>query len=356
LARYHMQTSMSGKGKGTLGSPPTMTQVTNYFEAFMESKEIEGLKPRTLEEHRLYFERFVDYVKMIYPESWEQAPLTSELIRKYILYMKNEKGIWDNHPFLAKPHAHRHGLSPVTINIRLRTLKCFFRFLTAEGYLKEDINAKVKLLKTEKDKIIAFDETQVKALLNQPNQSLYAGLRDYVLMLLLLDTGLRISEALGLTVNDIDFKTNSVTVPARLSKNGKSRVIPMSVITARALLRLKTHTERVLPEEKHLFLTQYGNLLTPACFRKQLTKYARRAGVTDVRVSPHTFRHTMSKFYILRGGDAFTLQRILGHSSLDMVRVYIQMFDSDVRDKHERFSPVQGIVGPNKGIGQIRLR
>ncbi len=62
------------------------------------------------------------------------------------------------------------------------------------------------------------------------------------------------------------------------------------------------------------------------------------ARIKDVRVSPHTFRHTMAKFYILAGGDIFSLQKILGHSTLDMVRLYVDLFSTDVQMQHRKFS------------------
>ncbi|QQE80608.1 tyrosine-type recombinase/integrase [Alicyclobacillus sp. SO9] len=335
---------------------PTFAEAQVLFQTFLEVKEIEGLRPRTLSDHQVYFKGLVDFVRMSQSENLEEVTLSVDVIRQYILYLKKEKGIWDNHPWLAKDHAHKRGLSPVTINVRLRTLKCFFRYLTREGYMQEDLSAKIKLLKTDKDRIVALDKQQVTALLHQPNLQSYAGSRDYAVMLLLLDTGLRISEALGLTLYDIDLKTHALVVPAHLAKNGKSRELPISPATVQALLKLKSQTQRSLPEGDRLFYSIYGDPLEPSGFRRQLTRYAKRAGIEQTRVSPHVFRHTFAKFYILNGGDAFTLQRLLGHSTMDMVRVYIQMFTSDVQAQHQRYSPVQGILGKTQRRTRMDLR
>jgi integrase/recombinase XerD len=66
-------------------------------------------------------------------------------------------------------------------------------------------------------------------------------------------------------------------------------------------------------------------------------------GITGVRVSPHTFRHTFAKLYIKNGGDLFTLQKILGHHDISMVRKYVQMSKRDLQEQHEQSSPLAGV-------------
>ncbi|RNB87208.1 hypothetical protein EDM56_16150 [Brevibacillus fluminis] len=74
--------------------------------------------------------------------------------------------------------------------------------------------------------------------------------------------------------------------------------------------------------------------------RSAIKKYGEMAGITGVRVSPHTLRHKFAKFYVLNGGDSFTLQKLLGHQDMTMVRRYIQMNDLDLQRQHEKFSPL----------------
>ncbi|MBW4084993.1 site-specific integrase [Paenibacillus sp. S150] len=70
--------------------------------------------------------------------------------------------------------------------------------------------------------------------------------------------------------------------------------------------------------------------------QENIQEYGRTAGIAGARVSPHTFRHTMAKFCIINGGDIFTLQKILGHSTLDMVNYYVELFSTDIQDRYLR--------------------
>ncbi len=94
-------------------------------------------------------------------------------------------------------------------------------------------------------------------------------------------------------------------------------------------------------ENGALFVTIDDDRLSKRQLQNLISKYGRRAGIKNVRCSPHTYRHSMAKFSVQSGADIFTLQSILGHSSMDMVRVYIHLFSSDVYENHKKFSPVE---------------
>ncbi|OLS39175.1 phage integrase SAM-like domain-containing protein [Bacillus sp. MRMR6] len=169
------------------------------FEIFMRAKELEGLRERTLSEHRKHFNYLLSFLENNHPKIKYADEVTTEINRDYVYYMSKEKRLWDDHTKAScQFKTDKKGLSPFTVNIRLRTLKCFFKFLFDEGHIPNNPASKVKLLKTEQDTIQAFSKKQIIDLLNQPNQRTYAGFRDYVLMLLFLDTGIRSNEALGL--------------------------------------------------------------------------------------------------------------------------------------------------------------
>ena len=75
-----------------------------------------------------------------------------------------------------------------------------------------------------------------------------------------------------------------------------------------------------------------------------LTRLGRRASISGIRCSPHTFRHTFAKQYLMQGGDVFSLQRILGHNSLEVVKVYVNLASSEITELHNRFSPVDNMI------------
>ena len=98
--------------------------------------------------------------------------------------------------------------------------------------------------------------------------------------------------------------------------------------------------EPALPGTGELFLTRDGRSMSPKTVWQMIRDCGERAGIAGVRCSPHTFRHTFAKSFLLNGGDLFTLQKILGHSSLEVVRMYVNLATDDVRVQHRRFSPV----------------
>ena len=226
------------------------------------------------------------------------------------------------------------GTADNTINTNLRAWRAFFNFLHGEGFIGQA--PRITILKTEQNDIETFSKAQMKRLLDQPDRSTFTGYRDYVIMLTLLDTGMRLSELAGLTTSDADFKARLILVNG---KGRKKRYVPMQDTLARHLaeylaIRGPLHHDI-------LFVNIDNEPYRPRTIQQALGHYGAAAGITNVRVSPHTFRHTFARYYIVNGGDVFSLQKILGHTTLDMVRKYVNLFGTDVARQHRKFSPLE---------------
>jgi integrase/recombinase XerD len=231
------------------------------------------------------------------------------------------------------------GLSSYTINGRMKTYKVFFKFLAQEGYREDDISAAIPLVKSEQKMIPSFSKQQALELLNQPNRNTFVGLRDYTMMMVLLETGIRIQELLSLQIQDVVFSENELRV--HVGKGRKARRVPFQKTCANVLKMYIR--ERGKLQTNVLFVTLGNRPIHPRTIQENIHEYGKKAKISGVRVSPHTFRHSMAKFYLLNGGDAFTLQQILGHSSLDMVKLYVNLFRSDIQEQHRKYSPVENI-------------
>lgn len=322
---------------------PVIGDLDMLFRIFIDYKASQGMRERTLKDHKLLYGYFKKWLDVAYPNISAQD-ITQQTIQAYVSYMARERVQYNDHPNRASDDA-KVGLSPMTINVRLRALKCFIKYLYDSGYIQHNVIAGIKLFKVDEDQIGAFTEGQIKRLFKAVDRKTYAGFRDYTIMLLLLDTGLRISEALSVTYEMFDPNTRLITLSGKYTKNRKLRQVPVSPETAKLLKQLIQENRNLfypdVPEQ--LFLTAFGDPLNQEIFARRLKKYAEKAKISGVRVSPHTFRHTFAKFYILNGGDPFTLQSMLGHSTMDMVRKYVQMYSSDVKEQHSRFSPLRRI-------------
>lgn len=232
-----------------------------------------------------------------------------------------------------------HGLASKTVNGRIASCKVFFRYLFDEGIISQNLAEQFDLIFAEKKMIQTLTKEQMIGLLNQPNQNTFTGFRDYTIMLILLETGIRISECIGLEIDDVNLKEQEIRI--KMGKGRKSRRVPIQKTCVQVLK--KYIEERGEADTTALFINVDNGPLNKRTVQENIQEYGKMAGISGVRVSPHTFRHTMAKFYILNGGDIFTLQQILGHSTLDMVRHYVELFGTDIRDQHKKYSPVENM-------------
>jgi integrase/recombinase XerD len=169
--------------------------------------------------------------------------------------------------------------------------------------------------------------------------------RDKAIVMVLVDTGLRVSECARLTIADVNVLTGDVEVKPYLSgRKSRGRTVHLGKHTRKALwIYLSSRGEPEDQEDQDpLFTTENNQPMDRGGNAYSLLKLLRRlgdrAGVKNVH--PHRFRHTFAIQYLRNGGDVFTLQRLLGHRSLSMVRVYLDLADSDSSDAHRKASPV----------------
>lgn len=147
-----------------------------------------------------------------------------------------------------------------------------------------------------------------------------------------------------MTLKDVYLKELKITVPWGVAKTRKMRQVPFSLKVAKLLAELQKENEDFGPNVNQLFYSSYGRVLSPDGFDERLKIYAKEARVEDVLVSSHSFRHTFALHWIKQGGDPFSLQKILGHSDMSMVRKYVRLSEGDVNEKHQQFSPVQTLM------------
>ncbi|MFS0637295.1 tyrosine-type recombinase/integrase [Mesobacillus foraminis] len=286
------------------------------FEQFMNYKQTEGLAKPTLEQ---YYEH-LHYLSDFTGGDLSIEEITVETFRSYIGFMLQEKKV-----------------APTTANVRIRTIRAFLRFCFQEGWIDEPIHEKFKPVKTPEIQIEAFTPTEIKAMLNGIDDTRFVGFRDKVMIYTLLDTMVRISELLKIKRCNVDLKSGQIQLEPHETKTKRARLVPISVKTIKLLKEYIRETEDFGCET--LFVTYDGRPIVSNTWRRRLTELGEKAGINNKRVSPHTFRHTGALFYIMNGGDPFSLQKILGHTDMSMVRRYIQMSDTDIKNQHKIFSP-----------------
>ena len=151
------------------------------------------------------------------------------------------------------------------------------------------------------------------------------------MVVMLVDTGIRASELLGLNLEDIDLKRQRMLV---LGKGNKKRYVPFGNATRRYLWRYLSERGNT---PGPLFMSYRNGRLTLNALEDVFRRLGRRVGIPACY--PHRFRHTFAVNFLCYGGDAITLQNILGHTSLDMVSRYVRLSQQNVSDTHRRSSP-----------------
>lgn len=202
---------------------------------------------------------------------------------------------------------------------------------------KPEKRAIIELKKEEVDRILAaVNHSRVFTRPGQRacNVTLGNADRNRAIILLLLDTGIRVTELCELTINRCDLKTRRIIV---FGKGNKEREIPISARTGQVIWKYLTSRKEARANDL-LFVTREDLPMTRKNVLDTLSEIGDRAGVE--RVHPHKFRHTFAINYLRNGGDVFTLQDILGHSSLDMVQKYLHIARTDVENGHRKASPV----------------
>lgn len=299
------------------------------FDYFVSLKKTEGVRKRTVDDYFRLMKVFRDWLAENYSDIDKVNDINTGIIRDYMLYMSEEH---------INDRTGEIGLSPYTINIRIRFLQAFFNTLYREEIVNKNPVNNVKLMRVDEDTFDPLTDEEVEKLLNVPDSKEYAQFRDLVILYLMLDTGMRIAEICDLEINEVDFKTRAIILPASKNKNRKPRVIPLSNQVVKMLLELINENKTHFVTE-YVFLANCGTKYNPNSFRKRLLMYKEKARITK-RVSPHAFRHLFCRNFILNGGDIFSLQRIVGHADITTTRKYIQMDEDAVKNQHALYSPV----------------
>jgi site-specific recombinase XerD len=302
-----------------------VTTLSDGLAAYRICAQAEGKSQRTIDwiaDAVGYFNEFLGNPDL--------ETITVDNLRGFIIALQRKRA-FSNHR-LTKPQ--NRTLSPESVASYARAIKTFFSFLEREELINNNPVRKVKLPKTPKKNMPVFSEKELQRLLAQPDKKSNEGYRDYVVMLTLLDTGIRVSELCNLKVSDVDLSNGYLRV---MGKGAKERYVPIGAKLTKALLKYQLMHR---PEGcDNFFITRDGHSLVKKRVQDFIKSYGEKAGIRT-RCSPHTFRSSSAVLYLRNGGDPFTLQKKLGHSSLTMTRRYSVLADSDVKAQHLKYGVV----------------
>jgi integrase/recombinase XerD len=299
------------------------------FHYFISAKKSEDLRQKTLKSYEEHFNFFHKWMEKNYPDLNLVNELTTSILREYLVYMKE-----DHFNYKTK----QMGLATQTINARIRFLKNFYNLLIKEELAAHNPTEQVNFLRTDESSFQPLTEEEMKRLLNVPDKTQFPQWRDFCLMLLLYDTGMRINEAVNLKVDEIDIKARRIVLPATRSKTRKTRLIPISNHVIKLLLELINENQSHFNNE-YVFLNWYGEQMAEDTFRRNLKRYVKKAGITK-QFSCHDWRRQSITEMLASGASLFAVQAIVGHSSISSTRRYVKFDEQVIRNQHELYSPV----------------
>jgi integrase/recombinase XerD len=300
---------LSAADAWALDTSPDGLSLGAAIEHFLTAKAAEGASPKTIEWYRMVLRR---------------AGRDLGADRALDSLTPNELRVW----LLTL----RETLSPISVAGYVRGLKAFGRWCAAEEVADAGALRGLRRPRVPHKLVEPLSDGALRRLLEAGST------RDRAIVLIMLDTGLRLSEVAGLRACDLR-PDGSVKVTG---KGARERIVPVGGVARQALVRYLREDGSTDPAQP-IFRSRRGGALGWRGIQQVFNRLRARADIPG-RCSPHLLRHTFARAYLVNGGDAFSLQRILGHATLDMVKRYVALADTDLAGRHRAASPADRLL------------
>jgi site-specific recombinase XerD len=278
----------------------------------------------------------------------EVEDVTVGHLREFLVYTQNRTASSINPRRPAEQDGRK--LSTASIGGYVKIIKVFFNWLYDEEVIERNSAAKIKKPQGEKKLRGSFSDEHLSALFGVCDLETPLGFRDYTLMLVLLDTGIRVEELTKLTVDNV--REGYLIIKG---KGRKEREVGVTPTTAKFLWKyLNLHRPAESEAITALFTNIRGRQMTPSGVRQVFAKIGEAAGLKGtIKVTPHILRHTFARTWLERGGDVYSLSRLMGHSSVKITEIYLEDFKSrQARDRYAQFSPLGKLKVRQRGHGR----
>ena len=281
-----------------------------FVEKFIRYLEIEkNYSPHTILNYKLDLEEFQ---KFLGEQQIEKVDYLG--VRKYLAIMKEK------------------GLQSRSVARKLSSLRTFFRFLTREGFIKANPIASILSPKLDKHLPQFLSEEETARLIESSIPKTKSGTRDRAILETFYSTGIRISELVGLNLDDVDIISGIVKVRG---KGKKERIVP---IGDRAISAIRDYLEERATQSSILFLNPSKRRISDRGVRYMFKKYILRAGIKQ-GISPHTLRHSFATHLLNRGADLRTVQELLGHANLGTTQIYTHLTTERLKNVYDKAHP-----------------
>jgi len=236
--------------------------------------------------------------------------------------------------FLAEMRAKNY--SKRTIARKLASLRTFFKFLYREGHIKTNPITAILTPKLDKKLPVVLDVAKVARLVQSPPEDAVSGLRDRAILETLYSAGIRVSELVGLDLDDVDFISGVIKV---LGKGSKERMVPIGEPALAAIRRyVEERDDAKVRDRDAVFLNKSGKRLTDRSIRRIIDKYIRACSIQE-HISPHSLRHSFATHLLDRGADLRSVQELLGHMNLSTTQIYTHVTMERLKTVYDKAHP-----------------
>ncbi len=291
------------------------------LDDFLLDQKVRGNSLQTID----YYSYALQIFSRFYGYDRDLSDLTLRICKEYYLYLIDDKSI-----------------NSVSVQSYIRGLRSFLRWLYNEDYIDVNICEKFKLPKASRKVIDVLSDEEIDKLLAALSGDEWLTVRNRLIVALMLDSGLRLNEVVTLRRSCVHLNDRYLIVTG---KGDKQRTVPFGEFTARTLSEyLKVtdsagYTDTLIIKVSETLCGFEG--ITQATIKNMFRRLKVRAGIP--RLYPHLLRHTFATRYLENGGNIYSLQQILGHTSLEMVKKYLHLATSRIRADFPRFSPLDNI-------------
>ena len=285
------------------------------MEEFLIDQQVRGNTSRTLVYYRQSLGRFQAFVGPV-----ALVEITLPLCKRYYI------------------HLTERGIASTTAQTYIRALRAFLAWCFNEGYLTEDITQRFKLPKAQRKTIDVLTDEELRRLFTCFDLRTMTGARNYAICALMIDSGLRLNEVVSLEAGAVHVAEGYAIVNG---KGNKQRMVPLGLQSKRALFRYMGRVPPLGPKTG-LFVKDEQIPIKQSTVEQLFRVLKVRAGIPRLR--PHLLRHSFATRYLENGGDVYSLQQILGHTSLDMVKRYVHQIPRKTIVCFPQFSPLDNLA------------
>ena len=297
---------------------------------YHEDCQVQGLKPSTIQGYQRSLRCFLRWCDQ---NQISMVPhFTPDAVKKYIIFLQG-KLRWQDHDHLP---TQEDTLSATTVRNYIRDLKAFASWLEREGYTTDNVLLKLRKPKADDIPVEPFSKDEIDTLFHALDLTDTFEFRDFVVMHTLWDTGMRVGELASLTLTDVNLKQCEIRIDH--AKWGKWRDIGFGKQTQKYLSRYLAmcRPEPVAEDEKRFFLAVDGRPLSISAVEQFCRRISKRVGF---RIHPHRFRHTFAVNMLRNGTDIRTLQKLMGHASVQILMRYLNLANNEAIEVHQVNSP-----------------